>query len=363
MSQSEAEARLGISRTLFEANFRPQLTEYPFGPRALRYSWDEIERVVAESVASQQEGEAAMFWRRTIGDALDYATRTKWSKAKGSFKKAQLVKVVRKDVGAKTLSSFDYNAMDAWVTRMEEEDQAAATIRSKVSCLLTALKLVQPKGWIKVIPGVPPLGKPKAKVRWITEAEEQKLYAACEDQRRPVIADTMKAVIEFLVDTGARLGELIKVQEDSLSTRGSLTYVRFLDRKAEDDLRLPLTPRAEAAILKLLASRFWQSRVRGVRNSAKRAQSAQNWITHRFAEIRNSAGLLDVSAHSLRHTCGSRLVQRGADIYRVQKWLGHRDIRMTERYSHLGPSALDSVVELLNPTPENVTRLSDRRRD
>lgn len=363
VSQSDAEARLGISRTLFESSFRPQLTEYSFGQRAVRFAWAEIEQLVAESAAAQQEKDAAMFFRRTVKDALEHAWRVKWSKAPGARKKDQLRKVVEKDFGATRLDRTDYNALEEWIARMQDQDQAAATIKSKVSCVMTALKLVQPKGWIKALPLVPPIGQPdNAKTRWLTHDEEAALLKACGCFRRPILETTMRDVIVFLIDTGARVGELLKVRDDSLSTRGHLTYVEFRERKAGDDLRIPLTARAREAVTRLLASRYWQARVRGSRDHAKRHNSAQNWITHRFTEIRNAAKLPDVTAHTLRHTCASRLVQAGVSIYKVQKFLGHSDIRMTERYAHLAPSDLDEAVTALEPAPDNVANLDDYRK-
>ena len=363
VSQSDAEARLGISRTLFEANFRPQLTEYPFGARAVRFAWQEIEQLVAESAASQQEKDAAMFFRRTVTDALEHAWRVKWSKAKGSRKKDQLRKVVEKDFGTQRLDKLDYNALEEWVARMQDGDQAIATIKTKVSCVMTALKLVQPKGWVKTLPLIPPLGQiDNAKVRWLTHEEEARLIKACGCQRA-VIETVMQDVIAFLVDTGARVSELLKVREASLSERRNMTYVEFLDRKAGDDLRIPLTTRARDAIRRLLANRYWQKRIRGVRENDKRRDSAQNWLTHRFAEIRTHAKMPDVTAHTLRHTCASRLVQSGVSIYKVQKFLGHSDIRMTERYSHLAPSDLDDVAKALEPAPPaDVANLDDYRK-
>jgi site-specific recombinase XerD len=39
--------------------------------------------------------------------------------------------------------------------------------------------------------------------------------------------------------------------------------------------------------------------------------------------------------HSLRHTHASRLLESGADIYRVKELLGHASVTTTERYSHI----------------------------
>ena len=52
--------------------------------------------------------------------------------------------------------------------------------------------------------------------------------------------------------------------------------------------------------------------------------------------------------HLCRHTCASRLVQRGVPILLVKDWLGHEDIENTMIYAHLAPKALHSVVDVLN---------------
>lgn len=359
VSQSDALARLSISRTLFEANFRPQLTEYPLGDRALRFDWDEIERLLAESAANDK-GAADMFFRRTIADALDYAWTHKWKHSKGARKKAQLMKVVKDEIGANRLSGFDYNAVDEWVSALRARDLAIATIRSRVSCLFFALGLAVRKGWLKSVPPAPEFETPGRKLRWLTEAEAARLIEACDSQRYQ-IAEVMRDVIGFLLGTGARLGELIKVRESDLTEHGGRTYVEFLDRKAGDNLRVPMTTAARDALYRLLANDYWRRRVRGATQSAKRHASAQNWLTHRFSEIRDHAKLPDVTAHTLRHTFASRLVQRGVDIYKVQKLLGHSDIRQTERYSHLATASLDAAISVLEPAPQNVKKLDDYR--
>lgn len=50
----------------------------------------------------------------------------------------------------------------------------------------------------------------------------------------------------------------------------------------------------------------------------------------------------------LRHTFVSHFMMNGGDILTLQKVLGHSDLKMTLRYSHLSPDYLTKVLEL-NP--------------
>ncbi|MBW3197031.1 tyrosine-type recombinase/integrase [Marinobacter nauticus] len=50
--------------------------------------------------------------------------------------------------------------------------------------------------------------------------------------------------------------------------------------------------------------------------------------------------------HVCRHTFASHFVMKGGDILTLQKILGHSDVKLTMRYSHLSPDHLQSVVRL-----------------
>ena len=60
------------------------------------------------------------------------------------------------------------------------------------------------------------------------------------------------------------------------------------------------------------------------------------------------AGLRQIGWHVLRHTFASHLVMKGAAIKAVQELLGHRTIKMTERFAHLSPDVRRDAVRLLD---------------
>jgi site-specific recombinase XerD len=55
--------------------------------------------------------------------------------------------------------------------------------------------------------------------------------------------------------------------------------------------------------------------------------------------------MVGVNGHDCRQHFASRLVRAGVDIYTVKELLGHSEIAMTERFSHLAPDHLREAVE------------------
>lgn len=75
-----------------------------------------------------------------------------------------------------------------------------------------------------------------------------------------------------------------------------------------------------------------------------------------------SVNIHDASVHTLRKTCGARLIELGVDIFRVSKWLGHSTVLVTEQhYVDILPSDYKDISQKLNEIENNFTiKLNDK---
>jgi site-specific recombinase XerD len=69
-----------------------------------------------------------------------------------------------------------------------------------------------------------------------------------------------------------------------------------------------------------------------------------------FQGLVGRAGLTGrVTPHSLRHTCATDMLRRGADMRHLAELLGHSALRTTQRYAHVVKKDLKRVHERCHP--------------
>ena len=75
-------------------------------------------------------------------------------------------------------------------------------------------------------------------------------------------------------------------------------------------------------------------------------ESSINHAKHKYAKL---AGIREIRLHDFRHSCASLLINHGANITLVSKYLGHSDIKMTlNTYSHFYKSKLEELVSTID---------------
>ncbi len=82
------------------------------------------------------------------------------------------------------------------------------------------------------------------------------------------------------------------------------------------------------------------------------------WIGPRMRKALKAAGLDDAHRfHDLRHTFGTHCAAAGVAMRTVQEWMGHKDIKTTQRYADYAPGNREAdmiAAAFARETPEPV---------
>ena len=180
-----------------------------------------------------------------------------------------------------------------------------------------------------------------SKVHYLTEDMEKDLLDYLYSQENP---NTYMAaeIIKCLIDLGCRVNELMNLENRFVDFENN--QINFIDRKNDQAVAVPMTDRVQKIMKKCFSY--------GARPTEKVFCGVNYaWLNNIWQRARKDLGYADkkfYTIHLCRHTCASRLVQRGVPILLVKDWLGHEDIENTMIYAHLQPKALHSYVEVLN---------------
>jgi integrase/recombinase XerD len=176
----------------------------------------------------------------------------------------------------------------------------------------------------------------------LTVDEVQRLIAAARTL-------TERAMLMVLSSTGIRNAELRHLQVRDIDSRALLIHVRH--GKGGRDRYVPLSPTLLATLRehwRWMQPQTWLFPGTLHNWRADRPITPKVvWDACRAAAAR--AGLTKrVSAHTLRHSYATPLLEAGADIRTIQLLLGHTQVRHTVIYLHLSPRHLQAVTNPLD---------------
>jgi integrase len=292
----------------------------------------------------------------TLSSMLRDAWHKRWS-ANNSAKdlKPRIARISR-EIGHWPRSAVTYDRLETWlnsltVGKKDPQPLSNASKNRYVSAISTAFTVARKRDATLVIPEFPSWPENNVKERYLMPHEERRIIEFFADHTAPAHTERVYLSNLFLVllDTGMRASEALEEMTES-SILPSLevaksVHLRHGCTKSGKGRMVPLTVRARAAIMNMLASPHhghWTSQNAG----------------RQFRRVMLQLGIKDVTLHTLRHTCASRLVQAGVDLYLVMTWLGHSSMVITQRYAHLAPDTLTSALNALEkvsqadvPTP------------
>lgn len=277
----------------------------------------------AEHMASLSEA--------SVGTLFPQLATILWSKTKDYKGALSITNDLVRRLGPSTLVyKITDETIDALVEGLDDEGLANQTINNKLTRLSKLLKRAKRKKLITSMPVIELRKQAKGRIRFLSVEEEKSLFSH--------MSEGDHHFCRFLLYTGCRYGEAVRFEWRDASN-DTLT---FWVTKSGQPRSVPMTQPVREAL-------EW-AKTRHHNQPGPFAWVSYTAFRQRWQTARKHAGLAhddQVIPHVLRHTCASRLVQKGVDIRKVRDWLGHASINTTMRYAHLAPKDLVDAARLL----------------
>ncbi|SPF51897.1 Site-specific recombinase XerD (fragment) [Candidatus Desulfosporosinus infrequens] len=181
--------------------------------------------------------------------------------------------------------------------------------------------------------------KVKQKERdFITETEFHDLIKAIDHR-------VIRTVVQTMFYTGGRISEMINLKLEEVDLKNRMLHI--IDGKGKKDRDVPINEKLHC-ILTYYLTHIRESKSGRFFAMTSTGKVSSCYINRHIHEAVDKLGWdKDVSAHVLRHSFGTNLLEKGASVVSIQKLLGHANLSVTSRYLHQDINKLNSVVNLL----------------
>lgn len=224
---------------------------------------------------------------------------------------------------------------------------APATVRRELTTLRAALNFAVQERRLDVAPFVLLPDKPEGKDRWLTRGEAARLLDAARTARADVRLYLPLFIILALY-TGARKDAILSLRWTQVDlAAGRINFADPADRRtSKRKAHIPIPARLLTFLR--LARRRGTDLGYVVHDKGARIKDIGDSVHGSFGGACERAGLAGITPHTLRHTCGTWLAQRGVDLHKIGGWLGHSDSRTTLLYAHHHPGYQDEARRALD---------------
>lgn len=290
----------------------------------------ERQKILKQSKMTPQEKGA----QTLITDAIEHTYEVRWKYGKDGERSYSRAMNLMQLTGNIKLADITDTTVNMLTKRLESRGSTPATVNRYLASLKTIMKqMQQPTGFISL------RKERKHRIRVISKEEEAQILELLRMDhggKRTYYAE-FADLVEVLLDSGMRLSEGLNLQYRDVDLATGLITIWV--NKGDRPRSIPMTSRVRA----ILQSRQEKNSVKPFTIKDHQAETAWRWVRKEMQLASDKEFVI----HATRHTCASRMVNAGVDLYVVKEVLGHASIQITEKYAHLAPHKLSEAIAAL----------------
>lgn len=250
-----------------------------------------------------------------------------------------------------SIGSIDHLTIRSYLANLQSRQLTRTTVVRRLSSLRSFFKYLCKRGYLDVDP-TSAITSPKVQKKLPEYLEISEITALLDmPDKKDIVGLRDRAIMELLYSTGMRVSELLALNLSDIDYSNAIVKVRG---KGKKERIIPIGSYAMSALKDYLKKRD-KLRVKKseqalfVSERGNRIPDAKS-INRRISKYAKLAGLKkSVTAHTLRHTFATHLLNAGADLRSVQELLGHEKLATTQIYTHISADRLKEVYEKAHP--------------
>jgi site-specific recombinase XerD len=233
-----------------------------------------------------------------------------------------------KDHGVTDPVNVDEDVLRGYFDELKKENLSAKTISRKLNSARTFFKYLQE---LKIVTRNPAILITHPKIsavipRVLTELEYRALRDAARPDRRTYL------IIEILLQTGIRIGELCRITMDDLHMNKKTATLIITAYGSTSKREIPLNEQAIDIFKEYLSMRPQIAKCDNVfitkNGNPLLVRNIRTSIDNTFKK----AGINNAKVNDLRNTFIAHHLARGTNIFILSKIIGHKRIATTEKY-------------------------------
>ncbi|MDP9676396.1 integrase/recombinase XerD [Paenibacillus jamilae] len=236
------------------------------------------------------------------------------------------------------------------------------TVNTKLKSLKTMFRFLEDEGYID--------RDPSAKVRKVKEPEKKIQIMSVEDIKSLLAQPNQKTyagfrdyvIMNVLIDSFMRINEALSLRRENLDLDDGLIYLSEAITKSRRGRAVPIQQRTARLLRELL-------------RECEEFESEYVFLTNYGGPVRDdrfrdrlkgyvkAAGLnLRVHPHLFRHTSATMFLENGGSERYLAEIMGHSDLRMVSKYTHLSTKSVKEKHEQFTPMNNVIGPLQKSRK-
>ncbi|MES1030900.1 tyrosine-type recombinase/integrase [Bacillus velezensis] len=204
------------------------------------------------------------------------------------------------------------------------------------------------------------LTEPQDVIEILTKSELRQLLAAPYLRSYPEFRDFV--IMTCLIDSLCRVGEILSLKIENVDFSSNFLILEGTNTKTRKGRLIPLQGRTVRLIKELIKeNEEFDSEYVFLANYGEKMTT--NNFRQRLNNYADRAGIKKrVHPHLLRHTGATMFLEAGGDIRHLQMILGHNDLRMIKRYTHLSGKSLKEQHDKFSPLVQISSKAGRKRK-